>query len=129
MAPLIFALYLVCFLCTVIVSVSAVALSKITNVEENSVSDTSAVSPEVIGSPQKETEHVQDKDDSNATEEQVKADVVYVPQPEPSAPPETTYNDTVYQDGFDSSPLHRATDERSSSRGESAQSQSRQEYF
>jgi hypothetical protein len=114
MAPLIFALYLVCFLCTVIVSVSAVALSKITNVEENSVSDTSAVSPEVIGSPQKETEHVQDKDDSNATEEQVKADVVYVPQPEPSAPPETTYNDT---------------DEMSSSRGESAQSQSRQEYF
>jgi hypothetical protein len=112
----------------------AVARSKIKNVaddsvREDSVPNTSDQSPQGVESPKKRTAHVQDKDNSNAFEQQIKADVVNVLPLQQPRTPEINRNDAVYGDGFDGSALPRETEDRSSSRGASPLPQSRQDYF
>jgi len=100
------------------VSVIAVARTKIKNVADGSVPDTGDGSPEVVESPTARLVHLQDNDTSNETRETDQTKFVDAPRQEQSIPPPVTGNDAVYGDGED----------RSSSREESPQPQSRRDY-
>lgn len=115
MPILLWAVYIVCFLCTVIVSVSAVALAKIENAAAKHVPDNNVVPAAIVETPQ---------DVPLENQEQGKS-----VQDVPDVEVQTQQPDEIADgtDVSDKSPQGRETENGRSSRANSRETQSRRE--